>query len=102
MESFHMESAPKKELYLVPPGSGGHQYDYQFNIEGYGHDTEYIPESLANELRDALGSEWRVDNRGSRLEISHNTEYAKRDDSHVQEAIARVFDPKKHELKILG
>ncbi len=94
------ESAPRKKMFLTPPGYGGHQNDYTFNMEGYGLNN-FIPDELANEVASALGDEWEVVNRGSRLEISHKTEYGKRDDTHVMDAIETAFNSKGYDLDLM-
>jgi hypothetical protein len=36
-----------------------------------GRPDQVIPDSIANKLGEMLGAEWWVDNRGTRIEISH-------------------------------
>ena len=98
MERFKAESLPnKKEMYLTPPGFGGHKYDYTLNLEGYGINSDFIPESVASLLSEELGDDWRVDNRGTRLEISNTKEHSKRNDDYVSSVVQRVF--KEYKLK---
>ena len=55
-------------------GQGGHEHELVVNLEGYGHhgsrgDLTAIPEAVEGAIADGLPESWKIDNRGSRLEI---------------------------------
>lgn len=49
--------------------TGGHPAEWTINVPGYNHER-YIPRTISDQLAGILGSEFHVDNRGSRLEIT--------------------------------
>lgn len=79
-------------------GTPGHEGEYVLNLEN--HDIEKpIPGSINSELRQELGSEWDVANRGSRIEITNMKKYGHRDDEKVQSAVKKVLEPRGYQMK---
>lgn len=100
-----MEKPPKirtgpvsKKAFLTPPGLGGHQMDYTLNVEGFNLNSGFIPESFTEEFRQALGENWDVSNRGSRLEFIRKDSDSIRDDDSLIKAIEKVLGPKGYEI----
>ncbi|OGZ07719.1 MAG: hypothetical protein A3C93_06535 [Candidatus Lloydbacteria bacterium RIFCSPHIGHO2_02_FULL_54_17] len=91
-EEKHSEGGAQERLLLahVIFGAGGHEGEYVLGLENFNHDN-YIPGDIEVQLKEALGTEWRVENRGSRIEINHRREYGKRDDAVVHSALETVL-----------
>lgn len=81
------ERAPVAHIFF---GAGGHESEYVLALEEF-NANNYIPRDIEAALRTALGEEWRVENRGSRIEIHHRRDYGKRDDAVVHGAVADVL-----------
>ena len=100
-----MERPPHQEKtlpqgFLTPPNSS-HPGDYALNLEGYGiNDAEHVPQSIADALQEKLGDEWRIGNRGTRLEISHVSEFGKRDDLLVMNAVEQILSQNGYRIEV--
>ncbi len=72
-------------------GGPGHSGEYMLNLDDFDGYKKNIPERICISLREILGNEWDVSNRGSRIEIAFIKEYGKRDDEKILEAISEVI-----------
>ena len=93
MEQGPDGSKNEKPLALVEFGVGGHEKEYIVILHDYDLD-EYIPGEVEDEIQSALGQEWRVDNRGTRLEIVNNKKFGARDDAVVVTAVKKILAEK--------
>jgi len=59
-------------------GVVGHDREIVVNIEGYGHgrDEVYIPTAIIDALKLVLPEGWKLENRGSRVEIHPSGRFA--------------------------
>lgn len=73
-------------------GTPGHEGEYVINIDGYNFE-KYIPTMISNSIMQALGKDWEISNRGSRIEISSRKRYGLRDDQQVLTAVKNVLEP---------
>lgn len=48
---------------------------------------------ISNSIMQALGKDWEISNRGSRIEISSRKRYGLRDDQQVLTAVKNVLEP---------
>ncbi len=86
-EAFRAKVSP----YDVQFDKPGHPDEYTIHVDGYGHNTTYIPEHYAGRLQAALGDEWRVENRGSRIEVKCLDPFGSRQDHVILTALDEVF-----------
>ena len=75
---------------MINFGVGGHEKEYVVVLEDYG-DENYIPSEIEDEIQTALGDEWGVDNRGTRLEIVNKRKFGFQDDSLVVTAVKKLL-----------
>lgn len=83
----------------VTAGFAGHDREIVVNIDGYGlgntrDDDDMIPSNLVSVLAAELPETWKIENRGSRIEIHPSGRYAggfaPEDLSVVKDALERI------------
>lgn len=92
------EQEPMREAWVYF-GNAGHEGEYVLSLEDFGAHN-YIPGDIEMELKKELGTEWAVDNRGSRIEIFHRRPFGARDDEKVHAAIRNVLTQRGYILTI--
>jgi len=60
---------------IVRPGWAGHDREIVVNIEDHDHDNP-IPREVEDRIRLYLPDEWKIENRGSRLEVHPTGHFA--------------------------
>ena len=60
---------PESREALVMAGYPGHDHEITVNIDGYDAFDQHIPDQLVELLRLLLPETWKLENRGSRIEL---------------------------------
>jgi hypothetical protein len=98
MERERIPENERQAAAWVEFGGPGHEWEYVLSFAKF-DDKNFIPGDIQNGLKEELGTEWAVDNRGTRIEIVNNKKYGKRDDDAVRGAIKKVLTSHGYFLK---
>ncbi|OHA13832.1 MAG: hypothetical protein A3G49_04455 [Candidatus Sungbacteria bacterium RIFCSPLOWO2_12_FULL_41_11] len=80
----------KKPWAMIEFGVSGHEKEYIVVLENY-DEKNYIPSEIEDEIQNALGDDWDVDNRGTRLEIINRKKFGLQDDALVITMVKKIL-----------
>ncbi len=67
-------------------GLPGHEWEYVFIVDS----DDFLPSDISETLQDALGEDWEVLDRGTRIEIKNKQKLGLRDDEKVKTILEKV------------
>ena len=97
MEPRENQSIPEKEKRTrawLEFGNPTHESEYILSLEGFSDPKNSIPREITARIKENLGKEWDVSYRATRIEISNNQEFGKRDDEKVKSAVEKALGEK--------
>lgn len=80
----------KKPSARISFGVSGHEKEYIVILEDYDH-RKYIPSEIEDDIQRELGENWRVDNRGTRLEIVNRKKFGLQNDEIVVIGVKKIL-----------
>jgi len=88
MEDPSKPEQRKKKAYLNF-GQPGHEDEYVLHLA-----DDDIPYDMADKIKEILGENWQVLDRGTRIEIGHKRKFGLRDDKKVSGAVEQAISDK--------